>query len=132
MFFATSFNNKCKACGWNDAKCLFIIFYMPSIAVLNWFLTLGKIQDGDHCCWCHRPPAVSPTVKYTSSCWEGKRLSTEGKIVLKYCCSNISKTLGRGCINNHSPPCTKLGLWIHVYVAGLIYTTVYSQIRRRS
>ena len=59
---STSFNNRSKAGGWNDAKCLFMLFYMsskknPFIAVLTWFLILGKIQDGDHCWWRHRPPS---------------------------------------------------------------------------
>ena len=39
-------------------------------------------------------------IKYTSSCREDRRLSTEDKIVSKYC--NISKTRARGSIN--SPP----------------------------
>ena len=34
------------------------------LAVLTSFLILGKIQDGgqdgDHCWWCHRPPAAPP------------------------------------------------------------------------
>ena len=67
---------------------------LPFIAILTWFLILGKIQDGDHCWWRHRPPAAPPPIKYTSSCWEDQRFSTEGKIVSK--CCNISKTLGSG------------------------------------
>ena len=74
---------------------------LPFIAILTWFLILGKIQDGsqdnDHIilfCWRQKPPAAPPPIKYTSSCWEDQRFSTEGKIVSKYC--NISKTLGRG------------------------------------
>ena len=43
-------------------------------------------------------PAAPLPIKYTSSCREDQRLSTEGKIVSKYC--NISKTL-RG--SNHPP-----------------------------
>ena len=38
------------------------------------------------------PLAAPPPIKYTSSCTVDQRLSTEGKIVPKYC--NISKTLG--------------------------------------
>ena len=38
------------------------------------------------------PPAVPPPIKYTSSHREDQRLSSEGKIVSKYC--NMSKTLG--------------------------------------
>ena len=77
---------------------------LPFIAVLTWFLILGKIQDGgqdgEHCWWRHCPPAVPPSIKYTSSCWEDQRFSTEGKIFSKYC--NISKPLRRG-------PCTTAG-----------------------
>ena len=40
-------------------------------------------------------------IKYTSSCREDQRRSTEGKIVSKYC--NTSKTQGGGSINPHSP-----------------------------
>ena len=74
---------------------------LPFIAILTWFLILGKIQDGsqdnDHIilfCWRQKPPAAPPPIKYTSSCWEDQRFSTESKIVSKYC--NISKTLGSG------------------------------------
>ena len=49
-------------------------------------------------------------IKYNLSWREHQRLSTEGKIVSKYCI--ISKTLERGSINQ--PP------WICVYVGGLI------------
>ena len=69
------------------------------LAVLTWFLILGKIQDGgqdgDHCCWCHIPPAAQPPIKYTSSCWENQRLFAKGIIVSKY-----HKLRGRG----PSPP----------------------------
>ena len=45
---------------------------LPFLAVLSWFLILGKIQgggqDGDHCWWRHRPPAAPLPIKYTSSC----------------------------------------------------------------
>ena len=40
---------------------------LPFLAVLTWFLILGKIQDGDHYRRRHRPPAAPPFVKYTSS-----------------------------------------------------------------
>ena len=45
---------------------------LPFLAVLTWFLILGKIQDGgqdgDHCWWRHSLPAAPPFIKYTSSC----------------------------------------------------------------
>ena len=80
---------------------------LPFIAVLTWFLILGKIQDGEHCWWHHRPPAAPPPIKYTSSCQEDQMLSTKGEIVSKYC--NISKTPGRGSI--HPPPFKTVGVW---------------------
>ena len=40
----------------------------PFLAVLTWFLILGKIQDGNQCWWRHRPPAAPPPIKYASSC----------------------------------------------------------------
>ena len=80
-------------------------------------LILCKNQDGDHFWWRHRPPAAPPPMIYTSSCFEYQRLSTEGKIVSKYC--NISKTLGRGSIHLWPLPCTTLGVWICVYVREL-------------
>ena len=51
---------------------LCVIFHVkhkkiPFLAVLTWFLILGKIQDGgqdgDHCWWRHRPPAAPPPLK---------------------------------------------------------------------
>ena len=61
------------------------------LAVLTWFLILGKIQDGDHCCWRHIPLAAQLPLKYTSSCSENQRLFAKGKIVSKY-----RKLRGRG------------------------------------
>ena len=47
-----------------------------------------------------------------------QRLSTNGKVVLKYC--NISKTLERGSINP-LPLCSTQGVWICVYVRRSMY-----------
>ena len=104
-------NNKSKTCQWMMQRAYLCLTLhvkhrkLPFIAILTWFLILGKIQDGgqdgDHCWWSHRPPAASPRIKYTSSCWVDQSLSTYGKIVSKYC--NISKTLLRGSIQ--PPPC---------------------------
>ena len=133
--FSTSFSNKSKACGWNDTKGLFMWYFtcearkLQFIAALIWFLILDQIQnggqDGDHCCRCQRPPAAPPPIKYTSSCWEDQRLSTKGKIVLKYC--NISKwntatyqnLCGRVPSTRPPPPSYHGGVWIYVYVRGL-------------
>ena len=63
--------------------------------VFTWFLIHEKIQDGDQLFWWrHRPPTATPPITYTTTCREDQKLSTEGKIVLKYC--NISKTQGGG------------------------------------
>ena len=51
--------------------------------------------------------------------------SLEGKIVSKYC--NISKSLG-GSIH---PPCTTVGVWICMYVRGLITRTVLSENNKK-
>ena len=48
-----------------------------------------------------------------------QRLSTNGKVVLKYC--NISKTLERGSINPPSPFVAPRGVWICVYVRKSMY-----------
>ena len=86
---------------------------LRSLAVLTWFIILGKIQDGNYCWWRHGSPAAPPSIKYTLSCWEDPRLSTEGKIVSKYC--NISKPPGRCFINS---PCTTVVVWICAYPRG--------------
>ena len=78
----------------------FVLFFFsstkksPFLAVLTWFLILGKSKMvtifGD----VIGPLAAPSPIKYTSSCGEYQRLSTEGKIVSKYC--NVSETLGGG------------------------------------
>ena len=98
--FSTFFNKKSNTCGRNDAKklCLCCFTYVKRqkwliLTVFTLFLILDKIQDGsqdgDHAWWRHRPPAAPP-IRYSSSCREDQRLSTEGEIVSK--CWNISKT----------------------------------------
>ena len=87
---------------------LCVIFHVkqkksPFLVVLPWFLSLGEIQDGDHCWWRHRPPAAPPLIKYSLSPREDQRLSTEGKIVSEY--SNIPKPL-RGFHQPPPPPST--------------------------
>ena len=91
--------------------CVILQIKRKKLLILNvftWFLILYKIQDGsqddDHVWWRYRPPAAPPPKKYTSFCREDERLSTECKIVSKYC--NIWKTQGeRGGL----PPCTTVG-----------------------
>ena len=137
---------------------LSVIFHVkhkkiPFLAVLTWIQILGKIrydgQDGDHCWWRHRPPAVPSSIKYTSSCSEDQRLSTKGKIIITNLylytksCHFYMVFLGIVCkiilkyskklldwkilkhIKNsgegfHPPsPSTTAGVWICLYVRGL-------------
>ena len=72
----------------SNRLCVLLHVKRKKLLILNifiWFLIRHKIQDGDHVWWRHRPAAVPPPIKHTSSCREDQRLSTEGKIVLKYC-----------------------------------------------
>ena len=71
------------------------------------FLLEGKTSTPDvfSSCWfipCTYFESSSVMVKYTSSCIEDQRLSTDVKIVLKYC--KISKTVGRVPSINTPPP----------------------------
>ena len=109
---------------------------LPILAFFTWFLTLGQILFSDRFWWRHRPPAAPPPIKYTSSCWEDQRLSTEVKIVSKYC--NISTTRWR--VSNDPPPppphpCTTAGVWVCLHVQGLneiTVSTLKESLRERS
>ena len=125
--FSTSFdNNKInKVAKIMQSAYLCVIFHVKHkkllfLAVLTCFLILGKIQDGDHCRWRHRPSAAPLHIKYTSSCWEDETLSSEGKIVSEYC--NISKTLGRNSIPP-SPLCNGGGMTLRARLAVYVYAT---------
>ena len=118
--FSNFFSTVKEILGLRSCKALiYVLFFTsstkksPFLAVLTWFLILGKIQDGDHCWWRHRPPAAPPPIKCTSSCKEDQRPSTEEKIVLKYC--NKPKTLG-GMVSSTTPLVPR---WGYVYVRGL-------------
>ena len=82
------------------------------LTIFTWLLILDKIEGGsqesDHVWWHHRPLAEPPPIKYTSSCRKDQRLSTEGKIVSKYC--NIKNSRGV----HPPPPCTTGGVWLRV------------------
>ena len=42
------------------AKVMQSAYLSVSIPRFNLILILGKIQDGDHCWWRHRPPVAPP------------------------------------------------------------------------
>ena len=113
----------------NNYLCVIIHVTYKTLLILTvfiWFLFLGKIQDGDHVWWSQKPPAVLLHTKYISSCQEDQELSTEGKIVSKYC--NISKK--KGSINRPPPPsCTTVGVWLCVYVRGLMNQAAQLQVQ---
>ena len=95
----------------------------PFLAVLTWFLILGKIQDGgqdgDYCWWRHRPPAAPLPIKYISSCREDQRLFTKGGK------KHIKNSSGGGGVREglSTPSCTTVGVWICIYVQGLNHFT---------
>ena len=66
------------------------------VTVFTWFLVLEKMQDGYHVWWHHRPLAVPPRMKYTSSCRELRSKAFHWR-------QNRNKG-GGGSINPNSPP----------------------------
>ena len=102
-----------------QSNCLCVVLLVKRkklliVTVFTWFPVLEKIQDGDHVWWRYRHPAVPPRIKYTSSCIEGQRLSTEGKIEIRGGSSNPN--------TQYPPPppnCTKVRVWLCLYVRGL-------------
>ena len=97
---------------------VYLLFFMsskkksPFLVVLPWFLNLGEIQDGHHSWWRRRPSAAPPRIKYTLSCTEDQRLSTEVKIVSEY--SNIPKPPAGFHLLPPSPCTTLVGLCMRV------------------
>ena len=116
MFFNFFLLKSCKVL-------IYVLFFvkhiqLPFLAVLTWFIILGKIKDGDHCWWRHIFPAAPPPIKYTTSCYKDQRLFTKGKIVLKY---GDIKNLREEVPSTPPPPsCTTVGVWVCVYVRRLI------------
>ena len=80
-------------------------------------ITDGKILDGDLVWWCHRPPAVLPSINipYLEEKIEG--FSLKVKSFLNN--ATLPKLYG-GFPSAPLPPCTRVGLWLIVYVRGLI------------
>ena len=113
---------------------------LPFLAVFTWFLVLGKIQDGDHCWWRHRPPAAPPFVKYTSSYYKtlgrgsgGSRGGVRGARSPLFFDQNEARraeknffwdrapSLSHGLDDRPPPPLiwrTGWGVWFCVYVRG--------------
>ena len=83
------------------------------VTVFTWFLVLEKMQDGYHVWWHHRPLAVTPRIKCTSSCRE-----------LRSKAFHWSQNRNKGRIHQPQPPpppthCTTVRVWLCVYVQGL-------------
>ena len=103
---------------------------LPFLAVLSWFLILGKIQgggqDGDHCWWRHRPPAAPLPINIPHLVKKIK-----GFPLKVNSCQNTAtyQKLRGGVLSTPLPPrCTTAGVWICVYVWGLT-TTDREQIK---
>ena len=85
-----------------------------TVTVFTWFLVLEKMQDGYHVWWHHRPLAVPPRIKYTSSCRE-----------LRSKAFHWRQNRNKGRIHQSHPPplppahCTMVRVWLCVYVRGL-------------
>ena len=86
------------------------------LAVLTWFLILGKIQDGDHCCWRHRPPAALPPRNIPLLVKKIKGLPLKVKSFRN---TATYQKLWGGVPSTPPPPCTTVGVWICLYVRGL-------------
>ena len=88
--------------------------------VFTWFLIFDKIQDsgqdGAHVWWRQRPSAAPPPIKYTSSCREDQRLSTEIKGFPKLFQNNATYQKPKGVLSTPPPPppCTTVGVWLNV------------------
>ena len=76
---STSFSNKSKACGWHDAKCLFMCYFtchahkIPFIDVLTWILILGGYNPTWWLRWwplvvTSQTSSNATTLKYASFC----------------------------------------------------------------
>ena len=84
------------------------------VTIFTWFLVLGKMQDGYHVWWRHRPLAEPPQIKYTSSCRE-----------LRSKAFHWSQDRNKGRIHQPQPPFPPRGSLYHaegmtcVYVRGL-------------
>ena len=80
---------------------IYVLFYMLSTKKLQSIKSLPKmatiVSDVTGLQQTYHQQSIG-----TSSCWEDQRLSTEGKIVSKYC--KCKKTLGRGSVNHPAPP----------------------------
>ena len=100
---------------------------LPFLAVLTWFPILGKIQDrgqdGDHCWWRHRPPAapLPKNIPQLVKKIKGFRLK-----VKSFRNTATDKKLRGGVPSTLSPPPT-VGVWLCVYVRGLIRKTAMVQ-----
>ena len=114
------FHNKSKTCQWNDAKGLFQCNFTCEAEkiIINRDFNLISIS------WWKSKMATIGDVTGLQQHHLDQRLSTEGKIVSKYCKLSWSKTLGRGSI--HPSPLHHAEIWICVCVRGLNHVYYYS------
>ena len=100
---------------------------LPFVAVLTWFLLPGKIQDGDHCWWSHRPPESQPPLNISHLV---KKIKGFPPKVKSFQNTATYQKLRGGVPSTLPPPpptpCTTVGVWIWVYVRGLsLYNSTF-------
>ena len=128
--FSTSFNNKSKAWGWNDAKCLFLVIYV----ILNVKHQKIPIYRGCnlivvHCWWRHKPTATPKFIKFKliflkrSKVFHWKQNRFE---ILQHI-----KNSGEGFhqFPPPPPPCTTVGVWIACTSKGKNYKKKKKTVR---
>ena len=124
--FSTSFRNKSTACGkmmQRNYLCLILHVKRKKLLILTaftWFLIREKIQDGDYVWWRHRQPTTPLPIKYTSSYSLKKIKGFPLKAKSFRNTATHQKLNGGGGGPSNPSPCTTVGLWLCVYVRGLI------------
>ena len=123
--FSISLNNNSKSCAYNRAKCLSICYFsckaqtVPFLAVFTWFPILGKIQDG---------AKMANIIGGVTGLQHGLEIylaSLRRSKVFDWRQNRFEilqhiKNSGKG-FHPTPPPlsCTRVGVWICVYVRGL-------------
>ena len=99
--------------------CVILHVKHKKLAILSVFTTfqfLGKIQDADHFWGRHRPPSAPPPIKYSSSCWEDKRLfnMTQNLFEILQYIKNSRERFHRRQPTNPPPPppCKTVRVWL--------------------
>ena len=110
------------------------VFFFPFLSTIkvklvgettrsNYFFFILHVYNINSHCFYSPPRAAPPPIKYTSSWREDQMLSTEGKKSFRNS-ATYQKPKREGGGGSHQPPpppCTTMGVWLCVYVRGLIF-----------